>query len=89
MKLGKKFKMQELILTAVFVMLTVVPSYPQIFLIESSDNNRTGTDNLNGIYSNVIVHGDENEQANYVPLCNGSLLLLAMGSMYLLRKREK
>ena len=89
MKLGNKFKMQELMLTAVFVMLTVVPSYPQIFLIESSDNNRTGPDNSNGIYSNVIVHGDLNDQANYVPLCNGSLLLLAMGSMYLLRKREK
>lgn len=57
----------------------------QVFVL-GEDNNRQGTD-INGEHSNVIYHGSTNDQTNYVPMGSGTLLLAALGGVYLLRKK--
>lgn len=83
MRRNKTKKTRQLLLTAVFVMATMVAS-AQVFLM-GDDNSRTGTGDL----SNVITHGSENDQTNYAPMGGGSLLLAALGGAYLLKKRKK
>lgn len=60
----------------------------QIFIQEEEYNtSRTGTD-VNGTYGNIIYHGVDADQPNYVPVGEGIFALAALGCAYLMGKRK-
>ena len=61
----------------------------QIFIQEDEYNtSRTGTE-VNGQYGNIIYHGVDADQPNYVPIGSGAMLLAALGGTYLLGNQKK
>ena len=70
-------------------LMIATASQAQIVVMEGEENTlRTGTVD-NGDFNNVIFHGTENDQSNYIPLGDGALLLAALGGAYLLNRKRK
>ena len=79
-------KKKRNIIIAAMLLALVVPVRAQVFIMEDDESPERNV--LNGNYSNVIVHGSVDDQANFVPIGNGALLLAALGGAYLLRKKK-
>ena len=80
-------KKKKNIIIAAMLLTLVLPVRAQVFMLED-ENNELRTVFGNGELSNVIVHGSTNDQANFVPIGSGVMLLAALGGAYLV-KREK
>lgn len=85
MRRRNRIGFRHLVLIAFLVMATAVSSVAQIFLLNEENNDRIGT----GDFSNVITHGIEHDQTNYMPLDGGTLLLTVLGGAFLMKKRKK
>ncbi len=60
----------------------------QIYTMEDEMNPNRPANELNGQYGNIIYHGSEADQPNWVPLGSGILILAAFGGSYLIAKKE-
>ena len=81
--------MKKIITIIAMVFALALPAQAQILVMEGETNELRGGTDQNGDLSNVIFHGSSNDQANYVPLGSGILLLSVLGGAYLLKKRNK
>ncbi len=60
----------------------------QVFIMEEDENEFRNVFG-NGEWNNIIVHGSADDQTNWVPLCDGLMLLASLGGVYLLGNRKK
>ena len=81
-------KKNTVILTLALLLATAAKA--QIFVMEEDNNpNRPSGTEINGEYGNIIYHGTDEDQPNWVPIGGELLLLTAMGGAYLLAKHKK
>lgn len=73
-----------------FLTLTLsMAAQAQIFIQEDEYNtSRTGTE-VNGELGNIIYHGVDADQPNYVPVGEDIFVLAALGIIYLKNKKNK
>jgi len=77
------------ILIALLLLAAMLPTQAQVFMMEDDNDPNRNVLNVNGQYNNVPFHGSTDDQANFVPLGSGALLLAALGGAYLTGKRKK
>ena len=74
------------------LVLATATATAQVFGLENESNNRKeGTENVDGTAIDLganVDHGSTHDQSNYTSLGSGTLLLLAFGGTYLLRKKK-
>lgn len=80
--------MKKLLFIVVMFFTLAVPIRAQVFVMEEDENEFRNVFG-NGEWNNVIIHGSSDDQANYLPLGDGLMLLAALGGAYLLGKRKK
>lgn len=61
----------------------------QMYIMEEDENQRVENELGNGEWNNVIVHGSSDDQANFVPLGEGLMLLAALSGIYFLLNNKK
>lgn len=76
-------------MAALLLMASFMPMQAQVFMMEDDNDPERNVLGANGTYGNVIFHGSQNDQANFVPIGNGVLLLAALGGAYLLGNNKK
>ena len=77
-------KKKRNIIIAAMLLALVVPVRAQVFIMEDEGGPERNV--LNGDYSNVIVHGSSDDQANFVPIGGGLLIMTVLGACYLIGK---
>ena len=80
--------MKKILLIFSLLITLAAPMRAQVLIMEEDENefrNVVG----NGEWNNVIYHGSGDDQANFVPLGEGILLLSMLGGAYLFGKRKK
>lgn len=82
-------KRKNTILVTLLLMATIMPMQAQVFMMDDDNNPDRNVLNGNGTYGNVIFHGSGADQADFVPLGGGLLVMTALGSLYLVGKRKK
>ena len=76
-------------MAALLLLTFAAPMRAQVFHVEEDENQRLEEDVFgNGEWNNIIVHGSDDDQANFVPVGGGILLLSALGGAYLLKKKK-
>lgn len=68
--------------------LVAGPATAQIYNMEDEINPNRPVNDPNGQYGNIIYHGSDSDQPNWVPLGSGILILAAFGGSYLIAKKE-
>ena len=81
--------MKKILLIFSILLALAAPMRAQVFIMEEDENDRLRNVFGNGDWNNIIVHGSPDDQANWVPLGSGALLLAALGGAYLIGKRKK
>lgn len=81
--------MKKILLIFSILLALAAPMRAQVFIMEEDENERLRNVFGNGQWNNIIVHGSPDDQANWVPLGSGALLLAALGGAYLIGKRKK
>ena len=81
--------MKKILLILTLFLTLAAPMRAQVFVMEEDENARVNNVFGNGEWNNVIVHSSSDDQANFVPLGDGLLLLAALGGAYLCGKRRK
>ena len=76
-------------LIALLLLAAMLPTQAQVFMMEDDNDPNRNVLNVNGQYNNVPFHGSTDDQANFVPLGSGALLLAALGGAYLTGRRRK
>lgn len=71
-----------------FALLMVNANQAQIFITPDLENDRE-SEEINGLYGNIIYHGLDADQPNWVPTGSGILLLGALGGAYLIKGRKR
>ena len=69
-------------------MALAAPNQAQILMMDGEENESRNIVDDNGEWNNVIFHGSEDDQTNYIPIGNGILLLAALGGAYLVKKKK-
>lgn len=69
--------------------LVAGPASAQVFIMEEESNSNRDPEEINGFYGNVIYHGSDADQANWVPIGNGLMVMTALGIKYLKNKKKK
>jgi hypothetical protein len=82
-------KKRNIIIAAMLLLTLVLPVRAQVFIMEEDEGPERNVLGVNGTWSNVIVHGSTDDQANYGPIGNGLLIMTAFGACYLMGKRRK
>lgn len=80
--------MKKILLIFSLLITLAAPMRAQVLIMEEDENefrNVVG----NGEWNNIIVHSSADDQANFVPLGEGILLLSMLGGAYLFGKRKK
>ena len=80
--------MKKTLLIFTLFLALATPMRAQVFVMEEDENERVDNVFGNGQWNNIIVHGSEDDQANYEPIGNGIALLMALGGAYLLKKKK-
>lgn len=80
--------MKKILLILTLFLTLAAPMRAQVFIMEEDENQYRNVFG-NGEWNNTILHGSPDDQTNWVPLSGGLLLLTALGSVYLLGKRNK
>ena len=81
--------MKKILLIITLLMALAAPTQAQILMMDGEENEIRNIVDDNGEWNNVIFHCSEDDQINFVPLCDGILLLVALGGAYLMEKRKK
>ena len=84
----RRNKTHKILVALAFALMMSLSATAQVFVLDNEDNNRLGT-GANGELSNVIVHGEDHDQTNFVPMGGGALLLMGLGGAYMLCKKVK
>ena len=79
--------MKKILLILTLFLTLAAPMRAQVFIMEEDENQYRNVFG-NGEWNNTILHGSPDDQTNWVPLGGGLLLLTALGSVYLLGKRN-
>lgn len=79
--------MKKILLILTLLLTLAAPMRAQVFIMEEDENQYRNVFG-NGEWNNTILHGSPDDQTNWVPLGGGLLLLTALGSVYLLGKRN-
>ena len=79
--------MKKILLIFSILLALAAPMRAQVLIMEEDENERNVFGN--GQWNNIIVHGSPDDQANWVPLGSGALLLAALGGAYLTGRRRK
>ena len=83
----KRIKSKKALGLAALLLLASATASAQVFGLEDeSDNRKEGTENVDG--GVVLGHSSTQDQSNYTSLGSGTLLLLAFGGAYALKKRK-
>lgn len=82
-------KKRNIIITAMLLLTLVLPVRAQVFFMEDDESPDRNVLGANGSLSNVILHGSTDDQANFVPIGSGMLIMTALGVCYLSGKRKK
>ena len=82
-------KKRNIIIVAMLLLTLVLPVRAQVFIMEEDEVGNRNVLGANGTWNNVIVHGSTDDQANFVPIGNGLLIITALGTCYLMGKRRK
>lgn len=80
--------LKKLTVLAIGLMLATT-TQAQILVMEGEEDNFRSNTVTNGEFNNIIFHGSQNDQTNYLPLGDGVLLLAALGGAYLLNRKKK
>lgn len=56
---------------------------------EINPNRSYELNELNGEYGNILYHGLDMDQPNWVPIGSGVMLLATLGGSYLLKKKKE
>ena len=80
--------MKKILLIFSLFLVLAVPMRAQVFIMEENENEFRNVFG-NGEWNNVIYHGSGDDQANFVPIGNGLLIMTAFGACYLMKKRKK
>jgi len=80
--------LKKLTVLAIGLMLATT-TQAQILVMEGEEDNFRSNTMTNGEFNNIIFHGLQNDQTNYLPLGDGALLLAALGGAYLLNRKKK
>ena len=80
--------MKKILLIFTLFLTLAAPMRAQVFIMEEDENQRVENVFGNGEWNNIIVHGSADDQANFVPLGEGILLLSALGGAYLLKMKK-
>lgn len=75
-------------MAALLLMVSFMPMQAQVFMMEDDNDPERNVLGANGTYGNVIFHGSGADQANFVPLGSGLLVLTALGGLYLVGKQK-
>lgn len=81
--------MKKIITILTLALALALPMHAQVFILEDETNEFRNETEVNGDWNNVIVHGSQDDQTNYMPLGNGIALLVAFGGAYLLNRKKK
>ena len=79
--------MKKILLIFSLLITLAAPMRAQVFIMEEDENEFRNVFG-NGEWNNIIVHGSADDQANWVPIGNGIILLSTLGGVYLLGKRK-
>ncbi len=76
-------------LIALLLLAAMLPTQAQVFMMEDDNDPNRNVLGANGTYGNVIFHGSGGDQANFVPLSGGLLIMTALGGLYIASKRKR
>jgi hypothetical protein len=81
--------MKKRIKILTMALLLTTAAQAQIFIMEDENNTYRPTEDINGEYGNIIYHGVDADQPNWVPIGEGLIVMTALGAVYLKKKKSK
>ena len=80
--------MKKILLILTLLLTLAAPMRAQVFIMEEDENQYRNVFG-NGEWNNTILHGSPDDQTNFVPLCDGLMMLAALGGIYLLNSKKE